>query len=122
MKRTAFDERRDQQIASDYTASHMACSFCKSLTEVSELSTYGSRCFACYRSYCDQDRHFEGLSIAQRKEMAGRVKLALAGGLRASPRDHIAYLEAKEAAGTATTAQRGFLSAVRKASTSEAAA
>ena len=114
MKRTAFDERRDVQIANDtQTTTVLACAFCNTLTPVNDLNTYGARCFSCYRDYCDQGRHFPGLTRDQRREMADRVKVALAGGLRASPRDHIAHLEAKEAAGTASPAQRGFLAAVR---------
>lgn len=114
MKRTAFDDRRDVQIANDTpTVTVLPCTFCNTLTPVADLNTYGARCFSCYRDYCDQGRHFPSLSRDQRRDMGALVKAALAGGLRASPRDHIAHLEAKEAAGTATPAQRGFLAAVR---------
>lgn len=105
--------RRDLAIADEATESIMACTFCNTLTPVADLNTYGARCFSCYRSYCTGDRYFPPLSVAQRREMAEVVRKAIAGGLRASPRDHIAYLEAKEAAGTASPAQRGFLAAVR---------
>lgn len=123
MKRNAFDDRRDVQIANDYGSEpNLACTFCHAPTPVSDLNTYGARCFSCYARYCSMDRHFDGLTKAMRKDMGERVKAALSGGLRASPRDHIAYLEAKEAAGTASPAQRGFLAAVRnsaKAPTSD---
>ena len=94
----------------------MPCTFCNAHTPVTDLNTYGARCFSCYARYCSMGRHFEPLTKAMRKDMGERVKAALVGGLRASPRDHIAYLEAKEAAGTASPAspaQRGFLAAVR---------
>ena len=114
MKRTAFDDRRDVQIANDtQTATVLACTFCNTLTPIADLNTYGARCFSCYARYYSMDRHFESLTKAMRKDMGEWVKAALAGGLRASPRDHIAHLEAKEAAGTASPAQRGFLAAVR---------
>lgn len=114
MKRQAFDERRDQQIAADYHANHMACSFCGLAAERSELATYGARCLSCYRSYCDQGRHYPSLSIAQRQAMAQRVRAALGGGLRLSGRDHLACLGRLEADGRATPAQRGFLAAARR--------
>ena len=114
MKRTAFDDRRDVQTANSHDSEpNLACTFCHAPTPVADLNTYGARCFSCYARYCSMDRHFDGLTKAMRLDMAARVKAALAGGLRASPRDHIAHLEAKEAAGTATPAQRGFLAAVR---------
>lgn len=114
MKRTAFDERRDVQIANETpTTTVLACTFCNTLTPVADLNTYGARCYSCYQDYCTHGRRFPSLSRDMRREMADAVKVALAGGLRASPRDHIAYLEAKEEAGTASPAQRGFLAAVR---------
>jgi hypothetical protein len=114
MKRTAFDERRDVQIANDtQTVTVLACTFCHTLTPVADLNTYGARCYTCYRDYCEGKRHYPSLTREQRRDMGALVKAALAGGLRASPRDHIANLEAKEAAGTASPAQRGFLAAVR---------
>ncbi len=117
MKRTAFDERRDTQVADEYSRKHAQCTVCNAPTEVEELNTYGARCFACYGRYCHQGRYFPPLSKAERLEMAARVKAALAGGLRASPRDHMAYLSAKEEAGTASPAQRAFLAAARRPTT-----
>lgn len=117
MKRTAFDDRRDAQVADEYIRKHAQCTACHAPTEVDELNTYGARCFACYARYCHQDRYFPSLSKAQRLEMAARVKAALGGGLRASPRDHMAHLAAKEAAGTASPAQRAFLAAARRPTT-----
>ncbi len=105
--------KRDMQIADTVDKPQGVCTFCNTVTEVDDLNTYGARCYPCYRNYCEGDRHYPGLSRDQRRDMAGLVKTALAGGLRASPRDHIAYLESKEAAGTASPAQRGFLAAVR---------
>lgn len=121
MKRTAFDDRRDVQIANEYgSGPNLACTFCQAPTRVSYLNTYGARCFSCYARYCSMDRHFDGLTKAMRLDMATRVKAALAGGLRATPRHHIAQLDAKEAAGAATPAQRGFLGAVRNSAKAQA--
>jgi hypothetical protein len=105
--------KRDMQIADQVNKPQGVCTFCNTVTEVDDLNTYGARCYTCYRNYCEGDRHYPSLTRDQRRDMGALVKTALAGGLRASPRDHIAYLEAKEEAGTASPAQRGFLAAVR---------
>ncbi len=112
--RSSADQRRDQRIANEVEAVEvMPCTFCQTLTPVLDLNTYGARCYTCYRNYCEGDRHDPSLTRDQRRDMAGIVKAALAGGLRASPQEHIRHLQAKEEAGTATPAQRGFLVAVR---------
>lgn len=105
--------KRDMQTANEVDKPQGVCSFCNTVTAVDDLNTYGARCYPCYRHYCEGDRHYPGLTRDQRRDMAGIVKAALAGGLRASPQQHIRYLQAKEEAGTATPAQRGFLAAVR---------
>lgn len=107
--------RRDVAIADESTTTVLACGFCQTLTPVDDLNTYGARCYACYREYCTQGRHFPSLTREDRRDMAKRVSQALAGGLRASSRGHIQSLEAKEAEGSATAGQRGFLAAVRSA-------
>lgn len=106
--------RADQRTADDFLAGHMACSFCGLATDKAEPATYGARCLACYRAYCDQGRHYPSLSIAQRKAMAQRVRVALVGGLRLSGAQHIEHLAKLEAEGRATPAQRGFLAAARR--------
>ena len=108
--------RRDVAIADEAPPTTvLQCTFCHVLTPVDDLNTYGARCYACYREYCSQGRHFPSLTRDDRRDMAQRVSKALAGGLRASSRDHIRSLEAKEADGAATAGQRGFLAAVRSA-------
>ena len=52
MKRTAFDEARDQRIAEDTLSAVLPCSVCKTLTDRGEMSDFGARCFPCYRVYC----------------------------------------------------------------------
>lgn len=111
MKRTAFDERRDVQIANDYGQSHLPCTFCSASTEIEALNTYGARCFTCYSAYCHQNRHYPSLSKQQRVDMGGRAKSAIAGGLRMGPRENMAYLSARE---SLTAGQRGFLQAARQ--------
>ena len=120
MKRNAFDDRRDIQIANENAQSVMPCTFCNTLTVVEDLNTYGARCFSCYREYCTMGRHYEGLTREMRKDMAETVKRALAGGLRASPREHMRHLAQLESEGKASPAQRGFLAAARSGTWSDA--
>lgn len=117
MKRSGFDERRDQQIAAEYHAGHMACSFCNTQTPKDELSAFGARCKACYDEYCGQGRHYPALTPQQRRAMADKVRAALSGRLRLSGADHIAQLQRRADAGeNLSPGQRGFLAAVRRAS------
>lgn len=104
----------DQRIADDFMAGQMACGVCAKLSPKEDLSTYGARCFDCYIAYCRQGRQYPPLSLAQRKEMAGKVRAALAGGLRASPKQHMEHLAELERRGEATPGQRGFLAASRR--------
>lgn len=48
MKRTGFDERRDQRVADDYLANHLPCCVCSTSTPREELSRLGARCQGCY--------------------------------------------------------------------------
>lgn len=105
---------RDQRIADDFTKTQAACTHCARLADVEALNTYGARCFDCYCSFCAQGRHYQSLSWEDRKAMAQRVRDALAGGLRAPPREHMAHLAALESAGKATIGQRWFLAASRR--------
>jgi hypothetical protein len=51
MKRTGFDERRDQQVADDFTREMRPCSFCGASTERETLAEYGARCGPCFTQY-----------------------------------------------------------------------
>jgi hypothetical protein len=51
MKRTAFDDRRDQQTANEYLGAHLPCRVCSGMTNRDDLSTYGAQCFDCYRRW-----------------------------------------------------------------------
>lgn len=120
MKRTQFDERRDHQIAADFTSSQMTCSFCGLLSDKTDLATYGARCLSCYRAYCEQGRRYPVLTPERRREMGQRLREALSGGMRASPRQHLANLRQRAASGQPMTAgQRGFLEAARGAFTDD---
>lgn len=113
MKRTSFDERRDIQIADDYSQSQMACMFCRRLAGVDDLNKFGARCFDCYREYCAQGRQYPALSQLDRREMAERAKRALSGGVRPSAGEYRQAMQARREAGEQLTAgQRGFLAAV----------
>ena len=117
MKRSGFDERRDHQIAAEYHAGHMACSFCNTQTPKDELSAFGARCKVCYDEYCGQGRHYPALTPQQRRAMTDKVRAALSGRLRLSGTDHIAQLQRRADAGeNLSPGQRGFLAAVRRAS------
>ena len=117
MKRNGFDERRDQQIAAEYHAGHMACSFCGAMTSKDDLSTFGARCRACYDAYCTGGRYFAPLTPQQRRNMGAAVRAALGGQLRLQGREHIAQLQRRADAGESLSpGQRGFLQAVRRAS------
>ena len=117
MKRSGFDECRDHQIAAEYHAGHMACSFCNTQTPKDELSAFGARCKVCYDEYCGQGRHYPALTPQQRRAMADKVRAALSGRLRLSGTDHIAQLQRRADAGeNLSPGQRGFLAAIRRAS------
>ena len=114
MKRTAFDDRRDAQIADDYNAGNMPCAVCKATTPVQDLNTYGARCFACYMRYCNQDRYCPALSVEKRRAMAGALKSALSGGMKAIPREYMQQMRERQESGERMTAgPRGFLDAAR---------
>lgn len=51
MRRTGFDERRDQQIADDYTRDKGKCAFCGCMTDHDTLVEYGARCGPCFTQY-----------------------------------------------------------------------
>lgn len=116
MKRTQFDERRDHQIAAEFSSSQMECSFCRLLADKTDLATYGARCLSCYRAYCEQGRRYPVLTPERRREMGQHLRQALSGGMRANPRQHLANLRQRAASGQPMTAgQRGFLEAARGA-------
>lgn len=121
MKRNSFDDRRDVQVADDFHASNMPCTFCRATTSVQDLNTYGARCLDCYTRYCCQDRHYPKVSVEQRRAMADAIKAAVAGGLRLGPREYMRSMKARQEAGERLTAgQRGFLEAARLALSSPA--
>lgn len=114
MKRTAFDERQDRQIADDYLANHMACSFCRSMTPNSDLAIFGARCQACYAEYTAARNpswwpnrplkpHERAAVIRRAREAVSRIGAA---GAR-DPRQWARDLKAREESGERLTiAQR----------------
>lgn len=54
MKRTAFDDRRDQAVADDYLANHLPCRVCGNSTSRDELAAFGARCSHCHGDWCAQ--------------------------------------------------------------------
>jgi len=116
MKRTQFDERRDHQIAAEFSSSQMECSFCRLLADKTDLAAYGARCLSCYQAYCGRGRHYPVLTPERRREMGQHLRQALSCGMRAGPRQHLANLRQRAASGAPMTAgQRGFLEAARGA-------
>jgi hypothetical protein len=84
MKRTGFDERRDQQIAGDYLGSHMACNSCGAMTDKETLTNYGARCGRCFQGYLLQGQPVRRLTPDERRAVVARVRQALgrmAGGI-----------------------------------------
>lgn len=110
--------RRDQQIADEFNKTQAPCTFCTRLTDVDALSTYGARCFDCYREYCEQGRHYPSLTRHDRAAMAKKLRQVLAGGVRPHHRDYMADFATRVEAGELTSpGQRGFLSAARRPTT-----
>ena len=106
--------KRDTAVADEFMAQMLPCSFCGAMSPHSDLAAFGARCANCFRAYCvGNSARSVPLSRSERAEMAASVKSALAGGMRASPRQHLAYLAEKVANGTATAGQRGFVEAAR---------
>lgn len=52
MKRSSFDERRDQAIADETTRDYGPCLRCQASTPRSVLSHLAGRCTPCYDAYC----------------------------------------------------------------------
>lgn len=52
MRRNAFDESRDQRIATECMADHMSCTGCGKATHRSVMAELGARCKDCYEAYC----------------------------------------------------------------------
>lgn len=105
MKRTAFDERRDQEVAADYLANHAPCRWCGNQAPREELSRYGARCEPCYRDWCAQANPSwwpnRPLQPHERDAVIRRAKKAVAR-LRANPQDPKGWahrLKAREDAG-----------------------
>lgn len=114
MKRTAFDERQDRQIADDYLANHLACRFCGAQAPRDDLATFGARCRTCYAEYTAERNpswwpnrplqpHERAAVIRRAREAVGRIGAA---GAR-DPKQWARDLRAREEAGERLTiAQR----------------
>lgn len=80
MKRTGFDERRDAEIANDYLANHLPCSFCGEPTERETLVEYGARCGPCFNAYVTRGRPNPPMPTPeQRRAIVGQLTRTLAG-------------------------------------------
>ena len=99
MRRTAFDERADQQRAAEFNDKFAPCLFCGCAEEREKLSLFGARCEECYRSYVRGDRKYgPPMTLEQRQSVVARVKALAARG--PEPGRGWAYaLKAREEAG-----------------------
>lgn len=52
MKRTKFDEYRDQKTAGEFLDNHCECTVCHVMTPRDDLTLYGARCRICYDAWC----------------------------------------------------------------------
>jgi len=97
MKRSAFDEHRDRQVAGEYLANIAECMACHGMAPRDDLTLYGARCRPCYDAWC---------AAANPAWMPNR---ALTPEERAKLRQHIRNGVAKiaaQATGTKTWAHR----------------
>jgi len=84
MKRTAFDDRQDREVADDYLTNHLPCRWCNNPAPRDDLSNFGGRCQQCYRDWCAQANpswwpnrplqpHERTAVIKRAKDKAGRI-------------------------------------------------
>jgi hypothetical protein len=110
MRRTAFDEARDQRIADDVGASYIACKVCGKQTLIETLTEYGARCFECYGKHCGQGREHGQSFVKPDPVRLKRYLTQLANGIRESqrsPRSWADRLREREESGEhLTIAQR----------------
>ncbi len=98
MKRSSYDERRDQKIADEFTSSLLPCKSCGIQTERDTLTEYGARCGACYTFYITDGRPLPAMpSLAQRKAAVERLRGLV--GASGNPMGWVDKLKAREAAG-----------------------
>ena len=71
--RNAFDDRRDQQIADDFTSGSMPCRSCQARTDIRTLSSLGALCEACFAHYCDESTPRSRLTIAKRRDVVEKL-------------------------------------------------
>lgn len=102
MRRTGFDERRDQQVADEYLGDHMACRKCRAPTHRDESSTYGAQCRACFEGWCAEakprwlpDRPLTPPELAKLRERI-RVGLRAMVAQQGNPRAWIEALKGRE--------------------------
>lgn len=103
---STYREKRDQRIADDFHSEHMACSFCKASTSVSDLNTYGARCRPCYDAYCAQAnparaRSVGPMTLTQKKALI--ASLASVGKVAQNPKAWAERLRDREQGGSYLT-------------------
>ena len=102
MRRTAFDERRDQQIADESGAGMLPCSFCGRQTEHAVLVEYGARCGPCFNAYVTRDRPVSRiLTSDEKRAVLHRLRVLLS--VQQHPRAWAHRLRDREDAGERLT-------------------
>ena len=103
MKRTAFDERRDNAIASDYLANHLACRKCGAMTDREALMNFGGQCGRCYDALVSELTpgwlKRRQLTVEERARMRAHVRKSLAEMGLKSPKAWAYSLKAREESG-----------------------
>jgi hypothetical protein len=81
MKRSTFDETKDQKPRGGVFDGYLSCQDCKSATPIATLGQYGRRCRPCYDAYCAEgssggrDGYLQGApDTADQRDMRKRLR------------------------------------------------
>jgi hypothetical protein len=97
--------RRDEAVADDYLADHLACRKCRAMTHRDELGTYGGQCRQCYEAWCAEANPrwmpSRPLTDAERAKLRQRIRTGLRAMVaqRQNPRAWIGRLQDRIANG-----------------------
>ena len=96
---TTYKSRtRDEAVADNYLATQMACKWCTKLTDTTELTTYGARCWACYSAYCREGQAPQYAQLTRDDKRAILEKLRSIG-MPKNPKAWAYSLKEREEAG-----------------------